>query len=216
MGKLCLSDSLCFKTENILLVFISILIGLYFVKNTAKEYNNVLQQKNTEEQVKLQSLETKLNLLEGKTLMNGEKNLFEKRITDPLVPPFQTYPGNYIMRKPPGIPINIPTRGFVPNYQQIGVLNPDSNGSPSVNELLPLYGKPTYPGSNQWNYYTNTNGYNPLKLPVFLNGKNCTEEYGCKQLFDVGDKVKVEGGGQKDYTIGTLYKYDTPRYIPFV
>ena len=49
-----------------------------------------------------------------------------------------------------GIPINIRTRGEPSEYQNIGTL---TNASMS-NDVKPLYGRRTYRGSNEWNYYT--------------------------------------------------------------
>ena len=227
----CITDSLCFKTENALLLFISILVILYLIHNTSKQYRNVLrdevstkQTKVSSLQNKLLSLEKRLNVLGEQNIALGEKAIYEERITDPLIPPLQTYESKYTMKSPPGVLVNIPTRGYVPNYQQIGVIQPDGGGGGSgggsgggnnnLNNILPLYGKPTYPGSQQWLYYTNTNGFNPIKLPIIKDGKNCLDDYGCKQIYDSGEQIKVQGGG--NYKVGTLYKYDTPRYIPFV
>ena len=49
-----------------------------------------------------------------------------------------------------GLPINIRTRGEPSEYQNIGTL---TNVSES-NDVKPLYGRRTYRGSNEWNYYT--------------------------------------------------------------
>lgn len=219
MGKFCLSDSLCFRTENVILMFITVLVVLFFIQNTAKQYNNVLITDVYKKQNRLVKLQNKLNSLENKFNIIDEKVVFEERIADPLIPPLQTYEGKYTMRKSPGMLVNIPTRGYVPNFQQIGVLHPETeptgSGEPLKN-ILPLFGKPTYPGSQKWQYYTNSNGFNPLKLPVSIEGKNCLDDYGCKQLYDVGEGVTVQGAGNQKYKVGALYKFDSPRYIPYI
>src|SRR5210317_1679642 len=46
--------------------------------------------------------------------------------------------------------INIPTRGAPPEYQQVGILTDENNPE----NIKPLYGRQTYRGSNQWNYFT--------------------------------------------------------------
>ena len=58
-------------------------------------------------------------------------NMYTRRITDPLMPPLRTPEHR--------TPINVPTRGYNPQYQQIGVLF-----SQKDEKTLPLYGKPTY------------------------------------------------------------------------
>ena len=60
--------------------------------------------------------------------------------------------------------VNVPTRGYPTGYQQVGVLiEENSNGE---NKLLPLFGEQTYPGSRQWRYYTSSDGYQSVKLPI--------------------------------------------------
>ena len=48
-----------------------------------------------------------------------------------------------------GVPINIPTRGWSPDFQQIGVLANDKD-----NRILPLFGRQMNNGGNKWWYYT--------------------------------------------------------------
>ena len=53
---------------------------------------------------------------------NEEMYIIDKdhqRIVNPLVPPERSYP--YIINRV-GVPINIPTRGYSSNYQQVGAL----------------------------------------------------------------------------------------------
>jgi hypothetical protein len=107
-----------------------------------------------------------------------------------------------------GIPINTPTRGEQPEIQQVGILT-DGN-----EKIIPLYGRPTWRGSNKWIYYTSTDKFNFVKLPVHdLNGKNCTEEYGCTEFSDK-DQVDVPAYN-KTFSV-TTYAADAPRYIPYL
>jgi hypothetical protein len=78
-------------------------------------------------------------------------------------------------------------------------------------QILALYGRPTYPGSNKWNFYTSTDGYHLLRIPIFYKNKNCTAEYGCDELYD-GDFVRVEEYG-KTFRV-RLYESEQLRYIP--
>lgn len=106
------------------------------------------------------------------------------------------------------MPINIETRGATPEMQQVGILRSDSNDT-----ILALYGRPTFRGSSKWLYYTGTDKFHSVKLPVEKNQRDCTSEYGCDELYD-DEEVKVKGysGAFK----ATIYGLDAPRYIPFV
>lgn len=129
-----------------------------------------------------------------------ELSLAHKRIYDPLHAPERTYPNRRYetrMRKN-RMPINVSTRGEVQNYQQVGILKND-------NEILPLYGKPTYQGSNHWNYYTETD--NNIKLPINM------DHLGQKEIYD-NDSIEVPAK-EKTYK-ATIYEVDSPKYIPYL
>ncbi len=136
-----------------------------------------------------------------------DKMRYRQRIQDPIEEPTRTYHGSR------GLPINVHTRGYVPSYQQIGVLinNEDSNHV----ELLPLFGRQTYAGSNKWNYYTSSSQYNSLKIPVQKeeNSRNCSEELGCNEIYDK-DTVFIPAY-KKTFSVD-LYELDKPRYIPYL
>jgi hypothetical protein len=51
------------------------------------------------------------------------------------------------------------------------------------------------------------------KLPVSLNGKSCTSETGCDEIYN-NDTVFVEG--YKDTFVATVYESGTFSYIPYV
>ena len=126
---------------------------------------------------------------------NNKDDLKYKRINDPLYPPRKSYQ-----------PININTRGDSNKYEQVGFLHNNSN-------KLPIYGKQTYPGSNRYNYYTNSDGYHSIKLPVLKDNKDCTEDMGCEQLQD-NDNVNVTS--YDDTFNYTSYNLNKPKYIPFI
>ena len=118
------------------------------------------------------------------------------------------------------MPINISTRGDGGDYQQLGILHKDSiqdndkaPGNNTDNPVLPLFGKRTYGNSTQWNYYTATDSNHQIKIPLTLDGKNCTDDLGCKEIYD-GDSIQLPqyNGNFK----ATIYKLDKPQYIPYV
>ena len=110
---------------------------------------------------------------------------------------------------PPELPVRgaldpYPTRGAPEQYQQMGVVvGPD-------NKPLPLYGRRTAPRSDRFNYYTRTDTYNPVALPVLYKQKDCQDNLGCDELFS-GDSIRV--GATGDVMKVTLYGFDGPRYV---
>jgi hypothetical protein len=105
---------------------------------------------------------------------------------------------------PPGaMPINVATHGIPEAYQQMGIIEIGK-------DLLPLYGRRNGRGTDIYNYYTRTDTYNPVQVPVSFGRRDCTEDMGCKEVSD-GDMVKVYGKGEGRVK---LYAIDAPRYIP--
>ena len=99
----------------------------------------------------------------------------------------------------------IATRGAPESYQQMGVVL-GSDGKP-----LPLYGRRVAPRSDRFNYYTRTDTYNPVALPVHFKRKDCQDNLGCDEVFNV-DSVKISPTGEEVKV--TLYGFDGPRYSP--
>lgn len=134
-----------------------------------------------------------------------------ERLVNPLLPPERSYELSY------GVPINVPSRGYVGGYQQLGAItrvgdSGDATATNDRNSLLPLFGRPLYNGSKKWTYYTTSENRAMIKLQISVNGRKCNEDFGCDELYD-GDIVDIkELGGQ--YKV-SIYDYDKPRYIPF-
>ena len=81
-------------------------------------------------------------------------------------------------------PFNIPTQGVPETYQSMGIVKtPDG-------KLLPLYGRRCISSRERYNYYTRTDSYNPLPIPVHMQGRDCQDQVGCPELFN-GDQVKL-------------------------
>ena len=150
-------------------------------------------------------------------------NKDHERVINPLLPPERRNhyidPNSHIMVSP-GVPINIPTRGESGGFQQIGVLHKvdstDSNmkvGQNTEPVILPLMGAPTYNGSNKWSYYTATDKYNQIKLPLSNNNRQCDSEYGCDELYD--DDIITVPAYNGSFKV-KIYQFDKPKYLPFV
>jgi len=99
----------------------------------------------------------------------------------------------------------IPTRGAPESYQQMGIVE-SADG-----KLLPLYGRRTDPRSDRFNYYTRTDTYNPIALPIRYKNKDCQDTVGCDEMMN-GDSIRLTPSGQEGRI--TLYGFDGPRYSP--
>lgn len=137
-----------------------------------------------------------------------------ERVINPMLPPERSYESTY------GIPINVPTRGYSGGYQQIGYMHKDgvvsegSNiGSGSDSVIIPIFGRPTYPGGNKWNYYTSSDKYHSVKIPFTYNGRQSDDDHGIPELYD-GDTVELPAYNGRFQV--NMYSYDSPRYIPYV
>ena len=99
--------------------------------------------------------------------------------------------------------INIPTRGYPDNYQMLGLLLRENTET-----VYNLFGRQTYPGSNQYEYYAQGNMHNNnVKLPIYSKGN--------RELND-GDNIRIPGTDEnKGYFKVKLYNLDVPRYNPF-
>lgn len=99
---------------------------------------------------------------------------------------------------------SIATRGAPEAYQQMGVLTTHDG------KALPLYGRRTAPRSDYFNYYTRTDTYNPVALPVMVKKRDCQDNSGCQEVMS-GDEVKLAATGE--HAKVTLYGFDGPRYV---
>lgn len=117
---------------------------------------------------------------------------------------------------PPVVPINVPTNpGYVDtSYRQMGVLSPKGvKGGKDNDDLLILMGRPLFTNRDQWQYYAVSNQRNGVKVPITVSGKNATNEYGVKEIYD-GTNVIVNGYN-KPYRV-EMYESDTIKYLPYV
>ena len=143
---------------------------------------------------------------------DANKNI--ERIINPILPPERSYQNTY------GVPINIPSRGPNLSYQQVGILykenieNTDKMpGNNTDSNILPLFGRPTFNGSKNWNYYTSSDKFQNFKLPINIDGRKCTSDLGCKELMN-GDMISIPSYNGRFRV--EIYDYDSPSYIPFI
>ena len=103
-------------------------------------------------------------------------------------------------------PFGFASRGYPEPYQSYGFIMTE-NG-----QTLPLYGRRTAGRSDRYNYYTRTDTYNPIPVPIRYKGRDCQDSVGCEELFDM-EKVKLVNGIEGKVNI---YQYDGPAYNPIV
>lgn len=226
------ANTICLDKTNVFCIVALVLIILYVANKEL--YSNLYDRINElegakdlnstiENQVRKRMEETRKNEAESSEVYVDRDQI---ALTDRLYPPFMR---NYhsdetgIVKLPPtekGLPINVETRGSGGDFQQIGILYKDSiadedqvPGNNTDSNVLPLYGKPTYRGSNRWLYYTATDKYHPVKIPISMSGQDCTDDRGCAEISnDENITVPSYNGTFK----AKIYKFDKPRYIPFV
>lgn len=109
--------------------------------------------------------------------------------------------------------INIRTRNGTsspPEYRHIGNLYNTKD-----DEILALYSRPRYYGSNQFYYYALDNGYVSNRLTIKVENKECdSSSYGCEELQDGISKVYIV---EKDkYYDVKIFKDNQYRYNPFI
>lgn len=199
MGKKCIPGIICI--ENMTLFILCILIGLvvYFI------YSQSNQKQSPPQKIIIVPTPSAPSLIGVATRANDSFN-------DPYSPPLKN--DGYVSGDVRGIPVNIETRGTGMSYQQVGILTPV--GGNNTNDLiLPLMGRKLMNGRDKWQYYTMANGSSTIhtKLPVSVNGKSCTSEYGCNDIQN-GDTVYVEG--YNTVFTATVYENGTFSYIPYI
>jgi hypothetical protein len=138
----------------------------------------------------------------------------QERLINPLLPPERSY----VLTNGAGIPvyknsINVPTRGFTGAFQQIGLLykKDPSGDTNSEGNILPLFGRPTNTNRDKWYYYTTSDKFHSLKIPLKIKGRLCNDEWGCNELYD-DDTVEV-GPYNGQFKV-QIYGYDSPKYLP--
>ena len=99
----------------------------------------------------------------------------------------------------------MPTRGIPETYQAMGIIKIDDG------QILPLYGRRTTARSDRFQYYTRTDTYNPVQLPIRFNRRDCQDDIGCEELGD-RDVVTITPTNQRG--TATIYRFDGPTYVP--
>lgn len=91
-------------------------------------------------------------------------------------------------------PLSLASRGPVGPIQQVGILTAEGGSSSSAapdRTILPLYGRELDSRRSRWNYYTRTDGNNPVQVPVRVGNRVCDDDTnGCNEVYS-DDAVHV-------------------------
>ena len=96
-------------------------------------------------------------------------------------------------------PVTIQTRPGNGRYEQIGILTGEGGSSGSAapdRTILPLFGRELDSRRGKWNYFTRTDGNNPVQVPVRYRNRICDDEMvGCDEVSS-DDQVHVPSLGR--------------------
>lgn len=225
----CPPNMLCIQYSHtiflIVLIFIVLFYGYtryqnvytknkYLVKIVKDKSNCNVNNTNNENNLEIK------NYIEKKFI---EKELNKNDLYDSIREKLNTRTNNDIFEEPTktvdGVRVNIATRGPTPQITQLGILskmdhtNSEGPGSDAEAHVLPLLGRKTYNRSNKWVYYTATDKYNQVRIPISHNGRDCGGEYGCDEIMD-GDTITIpELNGSFR---AKIYENTSLHYIPYI
>ena len=200
MAKKCIPGVICIENMTLFLLVVAIIMIVYLY------YVHFVKMSGSNDST------NKIVIIQQPAPINGSLGPSRDTMNDLYAPPMKT-DGIY---HPPdssdvrGIPVNVQTRGLNTGYQQVGILTRSKGIGGEM--ILPLMGRRIMSGRDKWQYYTMSNTGNlNTKLPVSLNGKSCTSEYGCDDINN-GDMIYVEG--YNDTFRVTIYENNLFQYIP--
>ena len=207
MPRQCPPGVICI--ENITLFVIMILIVvlgfiIYFFKPPAHRHTRQMNGQN----VQIPNVELPISLEHTDVLLDPYAAPLRDDRYFPKGLPFMRS-SNVPMNS---VPINIRTQaplGLDSEFRQVGILTRKDGGE----TILPLMGKPLLTNRDKWNFYSMNDKNNMIKVPIKVNGKSASSEYGCDNIYD-GDKVFVEGYNQAFKA--TIYDNQVQRYLPFL
>jgi hypothetical protein len=181
-------STFCIKEE---IVYGLILFALiYFIRN-----NNSGKKQNSRPII--------INKINTRSKKKSVGDVFLKRdqavLSNPLVAPFRRMARHVYGKNQ--IRLNFPTRGYADNFQYIGNLIRKSD-----EKLVKLFGRQTYPGSTQYEYYgmMSDNGGSQIKVQISNS----------KELYN-GDIVNIPLLNNSSFIV-QMHKLDQPRYNPNV
>jgi len=202
MGKKCIPGLFCIDNMTLFLGILLFIFIVYFSFRLSALANK--QQGNCSGS--LDPMPMPASVVVYNNPASAGNSRFEDPLSNPYIPPEQiTYP---VLRAP------VATQPYSANYTQIGILTrKNTSSSTSAADILPLMGRRQRNSRDKWQYYTMSGGGNgniQTKLPIRVNGKSGSGEYGCDEIYS-NDSVFVEG--YKDLFLATVYENNVFSYV---
>jgi hypothetical protein len=170
-----------------------LIVGIVLSSRNANilQHNEQQHQQQRQEQQQLQQQPLQINL---SSRSEGGDDRYTR---SPEAERIWNAPPDYSRIPSPIAPFNIPTQGIPESYQSMGIIKtPDG-------KLLPLYGRRSVSSRERYNYYTRTDTYNPIPIPVIMTGRDCQDQVGCPELYN-GDRVKLSATNESGEV--TIYR----------
>ena len=191
MKQRCPPGVICVDNLTVIFIGFFLCVSLYV---TYTQLNNATPKTNNNSLAETDVLVISPNMPNYPYNNMGSSNVYG----NPLAPPL----------KDDRYRVNIDTNAINAEYRQIGILTPTN--STSI-DIMPLMGRPRYSSRGKWQYYTmNSAMKGGIKLPLSVNGKSATGEYGVDEVSN-GDTMYAEGYNEALRV--TVYDNDTIRYI---
>ena len=186
MGKKCIPGFMCIENMTLFILFIILILFVYLIhitwnKSSATPSSNSAYSSNSIlPSLPIAVMPPAISSGMGPTLIP-----VSARNTDPINNPYMPP-----LKNPDGpVFASVKTRRGDLEYQQVGILTRNRGGD----LILPVMGRQIAYGRSKFQYYTmTTTGNMNTKLPITVNGKSCTSEYGCDEI-STGDTVYVQG-----------------------
>ena len=187
MGKKCIPGVICVENMTLFILFIIVILFVYLIHIFYKP-------SHVPSSLPIAVLPPQMSLMPI-----SARNTSVDPINNPYMPPLKNPDGPVFA--------SMKTRGGDLEYQQVGILTRTRGGD----LILPVMGRQLAYGRSKYQYYTmTTTGNMNTKLPITVNGKSCTSEYGCDQM-STGDTVYVQG--YDDTFRATIYDNNFFSYI---
>ena len=98
-----------------------------------------------------------------------------------------------------------PLKRYKPGrFQQMGILTDDEG------EMLPLYGRESRTHRDRYHYYTTTSGDQIFPLNITVDGRDCSEDIGCQELYG-NENVNVMGT-DNNYSVNMYRTENFPQF----
>jgi hypothetical protein len=187
--RVCIPGFFCVENLTIILMFVLLFVVTFLLYQQSKTYPRDTYPRDTyprHDVILLPPPEYSSGLV---TLNSSAESL--------TIPPLNVQPSLPLL--------NISSQGKTPTFSQVGIMTRGDDDA----TILPLMGRRM--GRGKYNYYTmSTNSTINSKLPVRINGRSGTAEYGIDEVSS-GDVVSVDG--YKDKFQVTLYDNAMFQYV---